>query len=830
MKAIYTCVNRYGNNILYRGYTENGTRVESKTKFKPTFFLKTTKPTEWSALDGSPVESKQFDSMREAKDFQETYSDVSNFKVYGNKNYVAQFIAEKFPFTIDPDLSVIDVGNFDIEVASDEGFPHPEQAAYPVISIAYKSRKSNVYHAWGLGDYNPDADKRPDGCLVQYRKCDSEKDLLMMFGKFWTENTPDVITGWNIRLFDIPYIINRVTRLFGEDVAKNFSPWGHVNYRKVSLKGKTLDAYDIYGVQQMDFYDIFQKFGYTYGTQESYSLDHIAHVVLGERKLSYDEHGSLHGLYKADHQKFISYNIRDVELVDRIDKETGLMDLALTIAYMGGVNYIDVMGTTAIWDSITYRYLNERKIAVPPSKGNPKGEYPGGYVKDPQTGAHDWVVSFDLNSLYPNLIVQYNMSPETIVDEIVYPSGVDHFLDNRAEPKGDYAVAANGTCYSREKQGFLPAIIIDYYNQRRVVKDKMLSIDGEYQKNKSAALATQITQLSNRQMAIKILLNSLYGSLGNAYFRYYDLRIAEGITLSGQLAIRWAEKAVNKTMRNILKTSTDYVIAIDTDSLYVNMNDLVSAVKPSNPVVFLDKACQEKFEPMLTRSYTDMFTHMNAYVNRMEMAREAIADKGIWCAKKRYILNVHNNEGVQYAEPKLKIMGIEAVKSSTPRIVRDKFKMAYKIMLESSESDLQQFVADFYSEFKSLPAEEVSFPRGVSEMVKWSDKTSVYKKGTPIHVRGALLYNHHITRLGLDRENDLLQNGAKVKFCYLKKPNHIHENVISFPAWLPKELQLDQYIDYELQFDKTFKDPLKLVADAIDWNLEEISTLEGFFT
>jgi len=303
MKAIYTCVNRYGNNILYRGYTENGTRVEGKTKFKPTFFLKTTNPTEWSALDGTSVEAKKFDSMKDAKNFHLAYDDVSNFKIYGNKNYVAQFIAEKFPVTIDPDLSVIDVGNFDIEVASEEGFPHPEQAAYPVISIAYKSRKSNVYHVWGLGNYDVEAGKCPEGCLIQYRKCDSEKDLLMMFGKFWSENTPDVITGWNIRLFDIPYIINRVTRLFGEDVAKNFSPWGHVNYRKVSLKGKTLDAYDIYGVQQMDFYDIFQKFGYSYGTQESYALDHIAHVVLGERKLSYDEHGNLFKLltYKSRH-------------------------------------------------------------------------------------------------------------------------------------------------------------------------------------------------------------------------------------------------------------------------------------------------------------------------------------------------------------------------------------------------------------------------------------------------------------------------------------------------------------------------------------------------
>lgn len=826
----YTCVNRYGNSILYRGYNDNGVRIHSRVKFKPTFFLKTNNASDWRSLDDVPVEPMSFDNMAAAKDFHEQYKDVSNFKVYGNTNYVAQFINERFPGIIEPDLSKIDVGNFDIEVASDDGFPHPDEARHPVISIAYKSRKSNIYHVWGLGDYDVETGNCPEGCFTQYRKCDSESDLLMMFGKFWAENTPDVITGWNIRLFDIPYIINRVKILFGEDSVKKFSPWGHVNYRKISVKGKTLDAYDIYGVQQMDFYDIFQKFGYTYGTQESYSLDHISHVVLGERKLSYEEHGSLHGLYKADHQKFIDYNIRDVDLVDRIDQETGLMDLALTIAYMGGVNFNDVFGTTGIWDSITYRYLSDRNIAIPPSRPKSKGEYPGGYVKEPQVGAHEWITSFDLNSLYPNLIVQYNMSPETIVGERVLINGVDHFLENQTLPQGDYALAANGSCYRKDKQGFMPSIIIDYYNQRRVVKDKMLGVESSYQKNKSAELAREITQLGNKQMAIKILLNSLYGALGNQYFRYYDLRIAEGITLSGQLSIRWAEKAVNKSMNAILKTDTDYVIAMDTDSLYVNMGPLVDAVQPKDPVSFLDKACRERFEPMLEKSYAEMFTHMGAYVNRMEMAREAIADRGIWTAKKRYILNVHNNEGVQYAEPKLKVMGIEAVKSSTPKIVRDKFKQAYKIMLEGTESDLQKFVSDFYDEFQSLPAEEVSFPRGVSDIAKWSDRLSIYKKGTPIHVRGALLYNHHIKGMKLEKEHELLQNGSKVKFCYLKRPNHIRENIISFPAWLPKKLDLDKYIDYETQFDKTFRDPLKLVSDAIGWHLEEISTLEGFFS
>jgi DNA polymerase elongation subunit (family B) len=258
------------------------------------------------------------------------------------------------------------------------------------------------------------------------------------------------------------------------------------------------------------------------------------------------------------------------------------------------------------------------------------------------------------------------------------------------------------------------------------------------------------------------------------------------------------------------------------------MGPLVDAVKPTDPVKFIDQACEQKLVPLLQKSYNDMFTQMNAFENRMVMAREAIADKGIWMAKKRYILNVHNNEGVQYAEPKLKVMGIEAVKSSTPQVVRDKFKKAYSIMLNSTEVELQSFVADFKEEFKSLPAEDVSFPRGVSDINKWNDKHTIYKKGTPIHVRGALLFNKLMKEKKLSMEE--IKNGSKVKFCYMKMPNPLMENIISFPQFLPKEFDLDSHIDYDMQFNKTFKDPLKMVSDAINWELEYINTLEGFFS
>lgn len=829
--SFYTSVHRYGNKILFRGYDSKGNRIHKRVPFKPTFYLPTKNQSDWRALDGSNVEPIKLDSMSEAKEFAETYADIDNFKVHGNNNFVVQFIGEAYPDEIKFDSKSIVVGNIDIEVASDDGFPHPEDANYPIISIAYKDSSSGVYHVWGLGDYDSSKTELENIKLIQYRKCNDEKDLIEKFLIFWQSNTPDVITGWNIRLFDIPYMINRTLKVCGEETTKLYSPWKIYKYRQIGVKGKSLDAYEIYGVSQVDYYDLFQKFGYAYGNQESYALDHIAHVILGERKLSYEEHGSLHGLYKADYQKFIDYNIRDVDLVDRIDQETGLMDLALVIAYKGGVNYPDVFGTTGIWDSIIYRHLNAKQVAVPPQVRKHKDSYPGGYVKEPRVGMSKWITSFDLNSLYPSLIVQYNMSPETLIkDGEVYPYGVEHYLKDETEGvAGDgFCVAANGSRYKTSERGVLPTMIVALYDERRTTKKAMLAAQQEYESNKDPAIKRKINQLDNTQMAVKILLNSLYGALGNQYFRYFEMDMAEGITLSGQLAIKWAEKAMNNALNKILKTDDDYVIAIDTDSLYVDMDPLVQKVNPKDPVKFIDEACQQKFEPILQQSYDKMYEKMGGYENRMVMAREAIADRGVWTAKKRYILNVHNNEGVQYAVPKLKVMGIEAVKSSTPVVVRDKFMKAYNIILNGSESELQRFVSDFYEEFTSLPAESVSFPRGVSELSKWIDRNTTYKKGTPIHVRGAIMYNKLLKDKKLPAEE--IKNGSKVKFCYLKTPNPLMENVISFSQFLPKEFDLDQYIDYETQFDKTFKEPLKLVTDAINWNVDEISTLEDFFS
>jgi DNA polymerase elongation subunit (family B) len=829
----YTNVQMVGDHFLVRGY-ENGRHFATREKFSPTLFVPSNKKTKYKTLEGEYVESVEPGTVRDCRDFIKKYEGVENFKIYGNDRYIYQYISEMYPEEeIKFDTSKIKIATLDIEVASENGFPDVESAAEEVLLITVQDYATKQIRTWGRGPFN---NKQKN---VLYKGFRTEYELLNDFINWWMieENTPEVITGWNSELYDIPYLVRRIDRILGEKLMKRMSPWGLVTERETFIQGRKHISYDVGGVTQLDYLNLYKKF--TYKAQESYRLDYIASVELGQKKLDHSEFDTFKDFYTNGWQKFVEYNIIDVELVDRMEDKMKLIELAITMAYDAKVNYTDVFFQVRMWDAIIYNYLKKRNVVIPPKERSDKdSKYAGAYVKEPIPGKYDWVVSFDLNSLYPHLIMQYNISPETLRDTRHPSVTVDKILNEELtfEMYKDNAVCANGAMYRKDVRGFLPELMEKIYKDRTIYKKKMLQAKQDYEKTPTKALEKEIARCNNIQMARKIQLNSAYGAIGNQYFRYYKLANAEAITLSGQVSIRWIENKMNGFLNKILQTEeVDYVIASDTDSIYLNMGPLVDKFLSSKSgdktkvVGLLDKICQDKLEPFIEQSYQELADYVQAYEQKMIMKRENIAERGIWTAKKRYILNVWNSEGVQYSEPKLKMMGIEAVKSSTPAPCRKMIKNGLKLMMSGTEEDVIDFIDNCRKEFKSLPPEDIAFPRSVSDVVKYKSHSEIYAKGTPIHCRGALLFNHYIKQNKLDKKYSLINNGEKIKFLYLKKPNIIQENVISFIQDFPTELGLDKYIDYDLQFEKSFVEPLKSILDAIGWNVEKTVNLELFF-
>ena len=827
----YTNVQMVGNNFLVRGY-EDGQKKIYKEEYQPTLYVKSKKESKWKTLEGDNVEPIQPGTIRDCREFYKKYDGVDGFPIYGNERYVYQYISDKYPDEeIKFDISKISLVTMDIEVQAEEGFPDPESCSEEMLTISIQDNATKQIITWGRKPYTPSQKN------VTYHHHEDEVAMLNAFLYWWSNNTPDVITGWNVRLYDIPYLCGRISRIMGEKKMKLLSPWGLVSQDEAYISGRKFNVYDIAGLTTLDYLELYKKF--TYKAQESYRLDYIAQVELGQKKLDHSEFNTFKDFYRGNWKKFVDYNIIDVELVDRLEDKMKLIELALTMAYDAKVNYADVFYQVRMWDNIIYNYLKQRDIVIPPKIRSDKNEkYAGAYVKEPIPGKYDWVVSFDLNSLYPHLIMQYNISPETLLPEKHPAATVDRILKQEIsfELYKDNAVCANGAMYRKDVKGFLPELMEKMYAERVIFKKRMLAAKQEYEKTPTKALEKEIARCNNIQMAKKISLNSAYGAIGNQYFRYYKLANAEAITLSGQTSIRWIENRVNGYLNNLLQTQdVDYVIASDTDSIYINFGPLVDKFfsnvngDKAKLVTILDKICQDKLEPFIEKSYQELATYVNAYAQKMQMKRENIADRGIWTAKKRYILNVWDSEGVRYEDPKLKIMGIEAVKSSTPAPCRKMIKDALNLMMGGTEDEVIDFIDAARTKFKKMPPEDIAFPRTVSDVNKHKSSATIYGKGTPIHVRGALLYNYYVKEKHLDTKYSLINNGEKIKFLYLKKANPIRENVISFIQDFPVELGVDKYIDYDLQFDKAFLEPVKVILDAIGWNVEKVVNLELFF-
>jgi len=833
----YTNVQQLNNVILER-YIEDGEHKQREVPYMPTLYVKSGRQSHLKTIKGEYVEPKMFNSIREARNFIQEHGQISNSPIYGMQQFAYAYINEEYP-TRDFDVNQLTVFNFDIETKSDEGFPNIAEADKDILSIAARCKGQS--YILGMGDYKPSGDDI-------YIRCSTETDLLTKFIDLWRSCDPDIVTGWNIEMFDIPYTVNRIRKRIGHEAANRLSPWGKVNDRliptaqSIANDDTTPNAKEIIGVTILDYMNLYKKF--TYSQQESYALDYIGEAELGEKKLDYSEYGTLNELYKQDYQKFLDYNIKDVVLVERLDDKMKLIEQACTIAYDAGVNLVDALTSVRMWDVIIHNHLLAKNTVVPPKERPDKDfQVEGAYVKDPQVGLHNWVVSFDLNSLYPHLIMQYNISPETYVRDIGQRPTADEIIDGLYNApkireymtKNNVTVCGSGAMYTKDFQGFLPKLMENMYNDRVQWKNRMIEAKKQYEKTPTKELEYEIAKCNNMQMAKKIQLNSAYGALGNQYFRFFDTKYAESITLSGQLSIKWMETHINKFLNKKLGTSdVDYVLAVDTDSLYITLDELVNQAgyndRPTETVVdFLDKVAQEVLEPFIDKGYRQLADYVGAYEQKMVMKREAISRNGVWTGKKHYILDVYDNEGVRYAEPKLKTMGMEAVRSSTPKVCREALKEAYGVLLREGENALREYVDDFERKFRALPFEDVAFPRSCRYVSKWKDASQIYKKGTPIHVRGTILYNKLIEDKNLTKKYNQVFEGDKIKFCYMKLPNPLRENVFAVPMVLPPELGLENYIDYEKQFEKSFKEPLNNICQCVGWSLEKQATLDAFF-
>jgi len=823
----YKSVIEHKGKLLVRGILGDK-EFKEKLDFGPTLFTLTNEDTGWKTLDNRNLKPTEFTNIFAARKFRKEMPE--NNPVYGLERYHYQYIGQNYPGQIEWDKNLIKIFTLDIETTCENGFPDVNNPIEEIICLTVKNQSNKQILTWGIGEFHTD---RTD---VTYVQCESEKQLLFEFLKFWIKNHPDVITGWNTKFFDLPYLMNRIKMVADEETANRMSPWKIANEREIFVQGRRQIYYELYGTVMLDYLDLYKWFIPT--RQESYKLDHIGEVELGQNKND-NPYDTFKEFYEKDFQKFIDYNIQDVELVDALEDKLGLIELALTVAYESKVNYDDIFSQVRVWDTLIANHLAEKKIAIPPRLEHSKDtKYEGAYVKEPLLGGHDWIVSFDINSLYPHIIIQYNVSPEKLIGNSPVKVSVNDMIDQNVnldflKEKGA-CITPNGAIFKSDSQGFLPEMMEKMYNERVIFKKRMLKAKEQYQRTKNPELVKEIARCHNIQWARKIALNSAYGAVGNQYFRYYDVRQAAGITTAGQFIIRYVEKNMNEYLNKILQTeNNDYIVASDTDSIYVNLGPLVKQTcegKTNDEIAdFLGKVCDKKLEPFLEKVFASLSDYSNAFRNAMVMKREVIANKGIWVAKKRYMLNVLDEEGIRLANPKLKLMGIEAVKSSTPQVCRGKIKEAITTIMSKEQTDLHKLIADFRKEFFELPAEAIAFPRSCNNLRKYRSASDIFIKGTPIHVKGALIYNHKIEEMKLHNKYPLIQEGDKIKFIKLKQANPFKFDVISYISTLPNEFKLQPYIDYEVQFEKTFLDPMRFILDAVGWKPEPVASLESFF-
>lgn len=843
MQPFYTSASVCGDKINLRYIDENGDdRITEIEDFGPTLFTKTDSPTGYQDIYGKHCLPKKFDSIKDARGYYKERKEMG-IEVLGMDDYILQYLSDNFNHDMKLDMRVINICNIDIETKSDI-MPEAENPIWEIDQIGIRDRRNDLYYSFSLYDWSPDNchERVKDiSKRVVHQKFDNERDLLKAFIVWWKQNTPHIVTGWNVAGFDIPYICARLEYLWSDRTYKRLSPYGRVYKRTFTNDfGNEQIGFNIDGVEVLDYLQLYKKF--VLDPRPNYKLGTIGEIETGKSKIEYD--GKLKDLSAENPQKYVDYNLIDTRLVEQIDDKRDLINLATFVAYHAKVPLQAVFSPVKVWDATIFNALKVEKKVVPMMRVQTKHKFEGGFVKEPQLKLNGWTMSFDFESLYPKCIMQCNISPETLMhyDEDA-PPDADWFNKKATPLFKEYACAPNGAYYRKDKVGVVAQEIEKVFNDRKASKKKAGQYKQQAKECDDPVEKERLTVLAGafktREQALKILINSLYGALGNEYFRLYDWRNAEAVTSFGRIAIQWGERKVNEWLSGLLGTDDDYVLAIDTDSLYIDFQPLIDAKKKTDDdwnttTDWLDKLAERVIQPKTKDWYNELAEYMNSYAQQMSFDREAISPKSFWVAKKMYAMIIMDMEGYRYKpeEADLKHMGLETKRSSTPELVREGLKTCLQRILVDGEESLQQHVNEFRDKYWDASIYDICKVSRANNLPKYQDYKGRPIKGCPGHLKGAMLYN----RLAEEKGFDAIIQGDKIAYIELKQPNSFDKMDATALAWssgsmLPDPLRepADRYVDRDTMFEKNFMMPVNKWCNIVGMNAESVDTLDEFF-
>lgn len=822
--------------IFLRTWSEEGGRIDTEVPFFPFLYTEGDKHSDALSVFKTPLKKHTFKNSYERNQY---VKNTGNTRLFGNLSCEHQFLLESFKQSVDDkDFSKfpLKVYYFDIETYSPNEFPKPELAKDPVILITVYNSLTEEYFSWGVEkEYKAKKDN------VHYYCCQNEREMFERFMNFWKADPPDIFAGWNSEKFDIPYIINRATKLLGTGFIQQLSPVNKIYYKPLMDQyGRDSGRWVIYGLSCMDYMEIYKA--YSKGEKESYSLNYIGEYELKEGKLAINA-TNLSTLAETDWENFVDYNIQDVELLVKLEKKLNYLKIVRLLAYKGCTNFESALGKIAIVTGAMYLQADKQGYVIPTFKHDViRDTLAGGFVRPPERGLKKSIVSFDVNSLYPNTIITLNISSETKMGKIVTGEfGVDDKLTLRLVngkiydltdkqfrafiKKENMSVSKAGVLYSQKYKGVCPNLIDKLYKERVQAQQQMHKLGSITCKTQEEQGA--IEYLDTLQYTIKILLNSIYGTFANKHSAFMDIDNASSITLTGQAVAKNGARILDEFTQGKYKTEGTCLIGGDTDSCYITIQPILDKLG-------IPLAEDLKVTPKVHKIVNEITEVVNREINiwakqelnsidpRFEFKREVIADVGTFLQKKRYIIRILDKEG-KAVPGVFKYVGVEIARSTMPKKVKELVKNVLETALIKHDAKITNAIyREVYDLFKSLPLPEIAFRSSIQNYDKYAENVTLerFAKGTPCHVKASIAYNLLLEKLKLTGKYEKIQSGQKVKYFYTTA-NPYNLDVIAFSSDYPKEFD-KLGINYDKMFAKIVAPPIERLYEALDWRLPVI--------